>query len=97
MTPKEAIDKLRRMQKWGKMTEVKREALDVAIQAIERHDVEKEVVYEVAIMRGISHVTGYRCPSCLGLIEYISNTPKYCSYCGQKLKKPRGVVADEQD
>ena len=41
MTPKEAIDKLRRMQKWGKMTEVKREALDVAIQAIERHDVEK--------------------------------------------------------
>ncbi len=28
MTPNEAIDKLQRMQKWGKMTEVKREAMN---------------------------------------------------------------------
>lgn len=37
-----AIDKLRRMQKWSKMTDVKREALDMAIKAIESHDVEKK-------------------------------------------------------
>ena len=89
MTPKEAIDKLRRMQKWGKMTEVKREALDVAIQAIERHDVEKEIEYEIVLEVDYTAIAKMHCPSCGGDLGFSDCVPilNYCRHCGQKLKK----------
>ena len=42
MTSEQALNKLRRLRDWNKMTGAKRDALDVAIKAGEAHDVEKE-------------------------------------------------------
>lgn len=44
MTPNEAINKLQRMQKWGKMTDVKQEALVMGIKAILYHELAEECV-----------------------------------------------------
>lgn len=90
MTPEQAIDKLQRMKKWGKMTDVKREALDMAIQAIESHDVEKKIDNRsVVAVNGVVSTRMY-CPCCDYHFGYSSvvYAPRYCSNCGQKLKAP---------
>lgn len=90
MTPEQAIDKLQRMQKWGKMTDVKREALDMAIKAIESHDVEEKIDNRSAVtIYGVVSTRMY-CPCCDYHFGYSSvvNAPRYCPNCGQKLKAP---------
>ncbi len=102
MTPEQALNKLRRLRDWNKMTDVKREALDVAIEAVESHEIGKKVIEETEISskddfffpEGIE-IIRFRCSCCkhnLGMY-LVKDTPqapiafpKYCSSCGQKLK-----------
>lgn len=98
MTPEQAIDKLRRMQKWGKMTDVKREALDMGIKAIESHDVAKEVDYKSVMVLNGEMIAEIYCPYCNRRFGF-NNTvpvPKFCDGCGQKLGDG-GIKEHEQD
>lgn len=76
MTPEQALNKLRRLRDWNKMTDVKRKALDVAIKAVESHEVMKKCTLvdnhktfffsdgEGGDKSGITEISVYCCPSC---------------------------------
>lgn len=82
MTENEAIKELHKIRPRGGIIPQKRaEALDVAIQALEKQIPKKPVKSENQVVR---YANTYYCPICnLGITG--TNIAKWCYHCGQKL------------
>ena len=82
MTESEAIKELHKIRPRGGIIPQKRaEALDVAIQALEKQIPKKPVKSENQVVR---YANTYCCPICnLGITG--TNIAKWCYHCGQKL------------
>ena len=82
MTESEAIKELQEIRPRGGIIPQKRaEALDVAIQALEKQIPKKPVKSENQVVR---YANTYYCPICnLGITG--TNIAKWCYHCGQKL------------
>lgn len=82
MTESEAIKELHKIRPRGGIIPQKRaEALDVAIQALEKQMPKKPIKSEKQVVR---YVNTYYCPICnLGITG--TNIAKWCYHCGQKL------------
>ena len=82
MTASEAIKELHEIRPRGGIIPQKRaEALDVAIQALEKQIPKKPVKSENQVVR---YANTYYCPICnLGITG--TNIAKWCYHCGQKL------------
>ena len=76
MEESEAIRELHKIRPRGGIIPQKRaEALDVAIQALEKQ-IPKKPIYESKMPR---------CPSCRSWIQNNESIQKYCNFCGQAL------------
>lgn len=82
MTESEAIKELHKIRPRGGIIPQKRaEALDVAIQALEKQIPKKPIKSENQVVR---YVNTYYCPTCeLGITG--TNIAKWCYHCGQKI------------
>ena len=82
MEESEAIRELHKIRPRGGIIPQKRaEALDVAIQALEKQISKKPIKSEKQVVR---YVNTYYCPTCeLGITG--TNIAKWCYHCGQKL------------
>ena len=82
MTEREAIKELHKIRPRGGIIPQKRaEALDVAVQALEKQIPKKPIKSENQVVR---YVNTYYCPICeLGITG--TNIAKWCYHCGQKL------------
>uniref|UniRef100_UPI004029AC9E hypothetical protein n=1 Tax=Lachnospira sp. TaxID=2049031 RepID=UPI004029AC9E len=82
MEESEAIRELHKIRPRGGIIPEKRaEALDVAIQALEKQIPMKPIKGEKQVVR---YVNTYYCPTCeLGITG--TNIAKWCYHCGQKL------------
>lgn len=87
LTPKEAITVIRNLQDWlyfssmNGGTKIQREALDIAVNAIEKQIPMKAVG---------THYAHMRCPSCNHRIPSGGGSSSrrrdnWCNYCGQKI------------
>ena len=87
LTPKEAITVIRNLQDWlyfssmNGGTKIQREALDIAVNAIEKQIPMKAIG---------THYAHMRCPSCNHRIPSGGGSSSrrrdnWCNYCGQKI------------
>ena len=84
MTNKEAIEKLLAMKKCGGLGDKDRQALNLAIKALEERPTGKWIVdYQENEDALFKH--GWKCPVCETRNTY--GMPPYCMYCGAKLEK----------
>lgn len=82
MEESEAIRELHKIRPRGGIISQKRaEALDVAIQALEKQIPKKPIKSEKQVVR---YVNTYYCPTCELEITG-TNIAKWCYHCGQKL------------
>ncbi|WP_286144716.1 hypothetical protein [Bacteroides caecimuris] len=97
MSPKSIIYKLNELKELNvrRLTDSQKEALNKAIESVERHRVAKE--YDVKQ----DNVIRYHCPNCsefMGFRYSIINMPfNYCHNCGQKLRLPKEEKQNEKN
>lgn len=87
LTPKEAITVIRNLQDWlyfssmNGGTKIQREALDIAVNAIEKQIPKKPI--HVRTFENLD-LAFYKCPNC-GFIRRKDLFPQYCEFCGQAI------------